>query len=210
MKNVSLVLIIASVSLLLAVVTSPAERPSDAFSAIKDRLSQAACVEFEFLSMVEMDVFDVTDSAWGRAQIARDGRFYITVGGETYLYDAQYVYTYSQANNQLVIEPAPQNGSVGREISFVTQLDDLYETTTVETNNLYRLIKRDSVAAGGDIPDSMEVGISADKQKLAVLRFYDINEDVNTIRVIEQITYDSCNSAMFTPDFPDSVETVRL
>ncbi|TET95211.1 MAG: hypothetical protein E3J26_03160, partial [Candidatus Zixiibacteriota bacterium] len=68
---------------------------ADRFDTIKEQLAQAACTRFEFVSIIESEIFDATDSATGTAYIARDGRFNVTLGEDRYLFDLRFLYSYS-------------------------------------------------------------------------------------------------------------------
>ncbi len=181
---------------------------ADRFGAIKEQLAQAACTRFEFVSIIESEIFDVTDSATGTAYIARDGRFNVTLGEDRYLFDLSFMYSYSAENNQVVIEKVSDKEGVSREISFITRLDELYETHTIQPGKSYRLLKRPGEK--GDIPDSLTIFIAPDSLQLERLEYLDINEERNVIVILKQQTGKDCDDEQFEPAFPDSVERIRL
>jgi hypothetical protein len=186
----------------------PSVRAEDSFGRIKKHLAEAACCRFEFLNLLSSEVFDRVDSVFGTAAMARDGRYRVTVNSDSYLYDNTNVYSYSAANNQLVIE-RPGPGSVNSDqISFVTRLDEWYRTFTVKSDSLYRLVRKDKVA--GDVPDSMLVRIDPVHDRIREIQFYDVNDDLNRVIILKQNTDPQCDERRFVPDFPDSVETIRL
>ncbi|MCH7947459.1 MAG: hypothetical protein IIC66_06635 [candidate division Zixibacteria bacterium] len=45
---------------------------------------------------------------------------------------------------------------------------------------------------------------------IAEIRYIDINEDLNRVEFLTQKTDSSCSARGFAPDFPDSVEKVKL
>ena len=181
---------------------------ADRFGAIKEQLAQAACTRFEFISIIESEIFDVTDSATGTAYIARDGRFNVTLGEDRYLFDLSFMYSYSAENNQVVIEKVSDKEGVSREISFITRLDELYETHTIRPGKSYRLLKKPGEK--GDIPDSVTVFIAQDTLQLERLEYLDINEERNVIVILKQQTGKDCDDEQFEPAFPDSVERIKL
>ncbi len=181
---------------------------ADRFGAIKEQLAQAACTRFEFVSIIESEIFDVTDSATGTAYIARDGRFNVTLGEDRYLFDLSFMYSYSAENNQVVIEKVSDKEGGSREISFITRLDELYETHTIQPGKSYRLLKRPGEK--GDIPDSLTIFIAPDSLQLERLEYLDINEERNVIVILKQQTGKDCDDEQFEPAFPDSVERIRL
>lgn len=181
---------------------------ADQFDVIKADLAKAKCTRFEFLSIIESEVFDQTDSSFGTAYVAHDGRFSVTIGADQYLFDGSNVYSYSAENNQVVIEKAARKEEISREISFITRLDEFYETRTIKPDSSYRLVKKADVT--GDIPDSVTVFIARDSLHLERLEYYDINEERTVIVILEQQTDSVCSETLFEPAFPDSVEKVRL
>jgi len=185
-----------------------ASATADRFDTIKEQLAQAACTRFEFVSILESEIFDATDSATGTAYISRDGRFNVTLGEDRYLFDLRFLYSYSAENNQVVIEKVSDKEGVSREISFITRLDELYETHTIQPGKSYRLLKRPGEK--GDIPDSVTVFIAQDTLQLERLEYLDINEERNVIVIRKQQTGKDCDEKRFEPPFPDSVERIRL
>ena len=180
----------------------------DPFVSIKAVLSDAACVEMTFLSILESDIFDHVDSAFGTAYIARDGRYTVTVGGDRYLFDLEHLYNYSPQTNQVTVERAGGGAGGSAEVSFVTRLDDYYRTTPLRPGESYRLIRADSSAT--NVPDSLLVFIDTVSMHLASVEYYDVNEELNRIIITEQITHAFCDSSRFLPNFPDSCEVIKL
>lgn len=181
---------------------------ADRFDTIKEQLAQAACTRFEFVSIIESEIFDATDSATGTAYIARDGQFNVTLGEDRYLFDLRFLYSYSAENNQVVIEKVSGQAQVSREISFITRLDELYETHTIRPGKSYRLLKKPGEKS--DIPDSLTIFIAPDSLQLERLEYLDINEERNVIVILKQQTGQDCDEKQFEPVFPDSVEKIRL
>jgi outer membrane lipoprotein-sorting protein len=181
---------------------------ADSFDRIKKELASPGCRKIEFLNTVKSDVFDVVDSTYGTAVLSPDGRYNVSIGPNQYICDLQHVYSYSQDNNQVVIESTDSATYSDDEISFVLRLDDLYKTYVLKPNQSYRLVKKGDAA--GDFPDSMTVTIDSDKLLLKQIEYYDVNDELNTITLIKQDYHAVCKKELFEPDFPDSVERVRL
>ncbi|HKK20265.1 MAG TPA: hypothetical protein VJ983_02250, partial [candidate division Zixibacteria bacterium] len=87
-------------------------------------------------------------------------------------------------------------------------LDDLYKTYVLKPDQSYRLVKKGD--AEGDFPDSMTVTIDSDKLLLKKIEYFDVNDELNTITLIKQDYHAVCKQELFEPNFPDSVERVRL
>jgi len=181
---------------------------SDRFFQIKSDLAEAPCVRFEFLSIIESEVFDQVDTVEGAAYIARDGRYNVTVGTDQYLFDGKNLYSYSADNNQVVIETVKDREGTSSEISFITNLDDFYNTEVVTPGKNYRLLKKAETRE--DLPDSISIALSQKENRIERLEYYDINDERNVIVILKQQPDTVCFEERFQPDFPDSVEKVKL
>ena len=183
----------------------------DPFDEIKQQLAQADCCYFEFISILQSEIFEIADSAAGSAYIAGDGRYDVKVGNDRYLYDKNFLYSYSPENNQVVIERLPPDAAANREITFITRLDEFYRTQVTRPGYSYRLYRRSSGREDSDeMPDSLEIFLVPDSTRLQRLEYLDINQERNVI-VILSLSLDSvCDDNRFEPTFPDSVEKIRL
>ena len=179
------------------------------FHDLKQQLKEAGCIQIEFISSLESSVFDTVDSTMGLAVLSSDGRYNIQLGDELYLYDLQKSYSFSEGSNQVIIEDVDDPKMVGRELSFIKDLDELYITTNTLDKNIYKLNINNSIDDNIDVPDSMIIFISSNNH-FDSLSFYDLNEDLNHIYFINQIISDTCHNSKFIPEFPDSVERVRF
>ncbi|UCD64582.1 MAG: outer membrane lipoprotein carrier protein LolA [Candidatus Zixiibacteriota bacterium] len=198
----------APVALVWAVAAGSVLGASDSFELIKEKLGAEGCSYYEFISIVESDVFDDADTASGFACLASDGRYNVKVADEQYVYDLAYLYTYSASSNQVIIE-TPDSGAVaGEELSFITRLDDVYTTTAVTAGKRYHLVRQPD--AVGDYPDSLDVLIDAQNLLLKQIRYFDVNGDLNIILFTVQDYGLPCADSLFRLMAPDSVETVRL
>jgi outer membrane lipoprotein-sorting protein len=202
MKLLTTIIVLAG-----ALSSSPAR--ADQFDGIKKRIAEADCVSFEFLSVLSSSVFDTRDSSRGTAQIARDGRYVIVLGNDVYLCNGKSAYTYSPSTNQVIVEPLDSGRVASKEISFLTRLDEYYETRCIEANQKYRLTKKVDVSAG-NIPDSMLVIIDTGRQQIDHIDYLDVNDEQVRVVLTEQKLDLECNDSVFVPAFPDSAETVKL
>lgn len=202
--------------LLIALLGSGATRADDRFERIKTNLYDAACTEVGFLSILKSDIFDTEDTLEGTAWLAGDGRYYIAVGDDVYLFDGRCRYTYSRSNNQVVIERLDSSVTSSEEVTFLIRLDDYYTTQVLNPDTSYRLSRKPG--DGPDIPDSMTVylgeagpaGSGEERPEIDRLEFYDINEDLNIIKLLHVRTVAECDRGHFMPAFPDSVERIKL
>lgn len=178
------------------------------FDSAKKKLKNSDCTYFEFLTTIESKIFDIVDSSYGEAYIARDGRYKVTVGPDIYLYDGDTLYTYFWENNQVIMERPDTSNPVASEISFVVKLDEWYDSKALKQKNSWQLKKKENIE--GDIPDSMTLMINPGISEISLIEYFDINQDLNRIKIIKQRSDSLCKAKEFLPDFPDSVEKVRL
>ncbi len=179
---------------------------ADSLEKIKEKLKNANCMHYQFISIVESDVFDSVDSAYGEALFSKKGQYNITISDEVYVYDLKNYYTYVASNNQLIIEKG--DGNANDDILFITKLDEFYKSFILQPDLLYRLVKKENV--NGDFPDSLIVKTDKKSQKITEISFYDINDELNRIVFTSLIYQSLCNDSLFIPNFPDSVERVKL
>jgi len=204
MKNI---ISISLFILILQVTLSAGE--TNHFTDLKRQLNEAGCINLEFISSLESSVFDTVDSTYGMAVISGDGCYNIRLGNDIYLYDHDKSYSYSEGANQVIIEDVDDPEMMGKELSFIKNLDELYTTNQIKKNRIYMLSKIEKEGEISDIPDSMIMYIS-DNNHFDSLSYYDINEDLNKIYFISQIISDTCDNSLFIPNFPDSAERVRF
>jgi outer membrane lipoprotein-sorting protein len=180
----------------------------DRFEALKVLLAESDCTRFEFITILISDIFDTVDSASGVALIAADGRYRVNVNDDQYLYDAKRLYSYSPENDQVVIEEPDPGFVSGNQISFITRLDELYQSWAIRPDSDYRLVRKEAV--NGNIPDSMTIRIDPKTLKIRRIEYYDVNDELTRILIQKQETDLGCGHEKFEPAFPDSVERVRL
>ncbi len=183
---------------------------ADSFDVVKKGLAAAACVRFEFISIIESELFDVVDSTPGSACIGRDGRYRVSLGPDVYLRDERFIYNYSEETNQVVMERVDSAAADGYDdnIAYITDLDRFFDTHLLEPERKYRLTRRRDEAR--DMPDSMVVLIDPAIPRMTAIEFFDVNGELNRIVFLTQAEDSVCAEAIFEPTFPDSVERVRL
>lgn len=180
---------------------------SDSFDELKKKLAGAKCIRFDFLSIIESEIFDRIDTAQGTAYIDADNRYRVTLGNDEYLYNGEFLYSYNRDNNQVTVEK--NTGWAGKDIVFLARLDSYYNSSTVIKDNEYRLIKEDSSVESA-IPDSLLLFLDPALLILKEVRYYDVNEELNRLIFLRQDTDASCGEQLFLPDFPDSVPRIKL
>lgn len=180
----------------------------DALEDIKRRMSQADCCRFEFISILESDLFDSVDSTLGWAEIAGDGQYRLAIGPDEYLRIDDKLYAYSKENNQVTIERVGQTDPAGEGISFITRLDTFYKTEILKAGREYRLERLDGVA--DNMPMVMTLFLTAGAGELDRLEYFDQNDDLNRIVFIASTYLPACDGSVLEPRYPDSTEIIKL
>ena len=181
---------------------------SDRFDTIKKDFAASNCTYFTFLSTIESSVFDQVDSAYGYAYIDNNGEYHVQIGTDEYIYNGQHLYTYSKANNQVTVETADNGGAGTDQVSFVTRLNEFYSTKPVKKGDEYRLIRKPGKSK--NLPDTLLVYLDSTAPKISEIEYRDINGEINRLRFTDQKTSLDCDSSRFVPNFPDSVEVIKL
>jgi outer membrane lipoprotein-sorting protein len=181
---------------------------SDSFDNIKRTLAEAGCVHFEFLNIIESDIFDSVDSTDGEAWLAADGQYLIRLDSDEYLFDGSDLYSYSAENNQVTVEQLDVADAQTGQISFIRRLDEWFKTDIIEPDLRFRLSLREGIE--GDLPDTMVIEIDKKNNRIRSIEYLDLNEENNRIIINGQDISDSCPEQLFIPDYPDSVELIRL
>lgn len=181
---------------------------NNSFDEIKLQLAEAGCVHFEFLNIIESDIFDSVDSTDGEAWLAADGRYLIKLDSDEYLFDGADLYSYSFENNQVTVEQLDTADAQTGQISFIRRLDEWFKTDIIEPDLRFRLALREGVE--GDLPDTMIIEIDSDNNRIRRIEYLDLNEEKNRIIIDSQDISDSCIEQLFRPNYPDSVELIRL
>jgi outer membrane lipoprotein-sorting protein len=195
-------------SFLLLLSAANASGQDEPFEKLKAAMADAACCRYEFLSIIESEVFESTDTTVGTALIAADGRYHISIGPDEYLRTTDKLYSYSSTENQLTVETLGTGDLRPESVSFVTRLNDHYSTRVVVPSRQYFLTLTDTAAA--DLPDSLSVSLLAGKPGLERIEFFDVNNDRNRIVFSKSEYFDECDESALTPHFPDSAEVINL
>jgi len=178
------------------------------FGKVKANLARPGCHLFEFLSIVESEVFDQVDTAEGTAYIASDGRYYIEIADEIYLNDLTHTYSFSESSGQVIVEGSDSSSApTGEEFSFVLRMDEYYDTYPIEKRS-FRLLRRAEASAA--YPDSLMVRLDGAGVRLEQLEYFDVNEELTRIIILNQTYEQVCDTSRFVPDFPESAEIIKL
>lgn len=180
---------------------------ADSFEKIKEKMSQPGCWDIEFINIIESDIFETVDTIYGIAYLEQDGRFYVEINGDIYLYDREYNYTYSPENNQVIIEKGDEFW--GQQVTFITKLGQLYNSEPLKENESYKLIRK-IIDDEDDFPDSMTLTIDQNSLTFKEFDYFDLNEEFNRLIILKQEFNESCDETRFKPTFPEDTERVKL
>jgi outer membrane lipoprotein-sorting protein len=192
----------------LLALTAPQLAEDDPLRRIMTQMQEAACCRFEFISILESEIFESVDSAEGLAYIAEDGRYRVSIGPDEYIQTVDKLYSYSRENNQVTVEEVGVRTGQSDEIPFITRLDEFYDISVSLPGDEYLL----HLMSDGEsqLPEQMRLEIDSSTMSLRLLEFRDVNDDLNRIAFTAHRVYESCDSSLLQPDFPDSVEVIRL
>ncbi|MCP4684381.1 MAG: outer membrane lipoprotein carrier protein LolA [bacterium] len=180
----------------------------DRLEQVKKSMSESQCYEIKFLSIVESDVFNSVDTTKGEAYLSLDGRYSVKIGTDRYVYDREFLYSYSKEQNQVTIEPFDHRNAPIEEVTFIVRLDEYYETHTVKRDREYRLLRIDTT--GADLPDSLRLFLEPKKAKIDRIEFFDLNEDLNSIVFRSQKAKSKCSNKKLFLDYPDDASVIRM
>ncbi len=195
-------------ALILSLCAGGVSLAEDRLDQVKRSMSEAQCYEVKFLSIVESDVFNTVDTTKGEAYIALDGRYSVKIGDDRYVYDREFLYSYSKEQNQVTIEPFDYRNAPVEEVTFIVRLDDYFETHVVKKDREYRLLRTDTAATS--LPDSLVLFLENKKAKIERLEFFDLNEDFNRIVFRSQKAKSKCSNKKLFLDYPDDASVIRL
>ncbi len=179
---------------------------NDRFREIKAEYSSAAMVSFDILITIESKIFDEIDSASGKISIANDGRYFARLNNDIYLFDGKCIWEFSEENNQATKRCLKKDEEIENQLAFIKNLDDYYETSVIEKNSIYRLTK--NIENNESLPDSMKIYLS--ESNISKIEYLDLNNDLNKIRILTEITSDSVYREIFEMNLPDSAEVITL
>jgi len=198
--------ILATAGLLLLAVGGSAD---EVYERVVADLASAGCTEVKFLSIVRSQVFDFEDTLAGLARLDDDGRYDITVGPDRYLCDLKRTYEYAQSTNQVAIRSFDSSSSSAHQLACFTDIDRYYHLIEVVAgSDQYHLTRRPGI--GLDIPERLTITVDRKTERVSRMEYLDINNDLNTIVILNMETGTDCPPEYFLPNFPDSVERVFL
>jgi len=170
-----------------------------------NRMTQAECCRFEFISILESEVFETVDSTAGTALISSDDRYDILLGPDRYLRSDEFLYSYSGENEQVTVERVESSVAPDETITFITQLDRHYLIHPVADK--YSLVRKPEIDS--NLPQMIVLTLT-ESGELGRLEYIDDNGDTNRIVIVESSFQPGCDSAAFVPNFPESTEVIKL
>jgi outer membrane lipoprotein-sorting protein len=180
----------------------------DPLQVTMNRLSGAECCRFEFVAILESDVFDSIDSTTGTALIGADDRYDIRLGPDRYLRTDEFLYSYSGENEQVTLERVESAAAIGEAISFITNLDRYYQIIASTSSPGTYLLNRHP-GSNSTLPKVI-VLTTTESGEIDRLVYVDDNGDTNRIVIATTSVQLVCDSAAFVPDFPETTEIIKL
>ena len=177
----------------------------DPLHAVLDQMAEADCCRFEFISIIESDVFESVDSTAGTALIGADDRYDLRLGPDRYLRTDEFFYSYSGENAQVTVERVAAAAASDETIRFITRLDHYYEIKWVADK--YMLTRK--ADAESSLPKLILLTLN-ESDGLGRFFYIDDNGDTNRIVIVASSFSSDCDSAAFVPDFPQATEVIKL
>jgi outer membrane lipoprotein-sorting protein len=192
---------------ILAAALSAADEPtSDKFELLKQEYASAKMVDLGVDIIITSDVFDDVDTSMGRISITDDGRYSAKIEDDIYLFDGQCIWEYSAENNQATKKCLKKDEKFESWLIFIKNLDRYYATSVIKPDEIYRLTGLGDTE--NDLPDSLTIFMST--YGLQAIEYYDLNGDLNRIRIVYGATMDVVVDELFEINLPDSVEIISL
>jgi outer membrane lipoprotein-sorting protein len=200
--------IIVSFVLILAINLTSSADENDKFDAIKKKIAEAALIKIDFLIEVESKIFEDTDSLYGSLAIASDGRYNAEINNDIYLYDGKVLWEYSAENNQATKKTLKDDEYFENRLIFLKELDRHFKSKVIIPDSTYQLFRMER--ADKALPDSMYLFIDGEAEAIALIEYFDLNEDLNLVHIENQVLSDSIDPDMFHINLPDSAEIISL
>ncbi len=181
---------------------------ADKFSIIKNKIDSAAVVHLNVLITIESKVFNDIDSAFGEIILAEDGRYRAEINSDIYLNDGKHYWEYSAENNQATRRIIKEGEVSDNRLAFFKDIDSFYKTSIVKQDIIYRLIKLDS--ADEALTDCLTVFLKENGLQISKIEYYDLNDDLNCIYIMEESHEDRIKKELFELSLPDSAEIISL
>lgn len=185
-----------------------AEKKADPMDRLTEELRSAGCISIDFVSIVTSDIFESVDSVSGTANLARDGRFHVRLGDDWFVQDSASLTSYNSNQHQVTIEQRPPDSSHAHEVTFLTRLDQWFDSRILQSQKQYHLRRKRTAPAS--LPDSLSVWLSNDRKRLERFTFRDENGDVHTIVIQQMHLSATCKTGQFLPAIPAGADIVRL
>ena len=177
----------------------------DPLHLVLDQMAVAECCHFEFLSILESDVFESVDTTAGTALIGAGSHYNISLGPDRYLRTDEFLYSYSGENEQVTVERVGSTEAPDETIRFITQLDHYYKIKWV--TDKYMLTRKAGLES--NLPQMILLTLN-ESGGLGRLFYIDDNGDTNRIVIVDSSYRTECDSASFVPDFPNTTEVIKL
>lgn len=187
--------------------TSAGEKPN-LFEKIERRLSTSPQVEIRFEHIVVSEFFDTADTLVGSVTFTNDGRYLTDLGQSQYLFDGECLWEYSLTYAQATRNCLQAGQRIDDSFLFFRNFNEYYTIKEVAKDSLYQLTILPEHRGGA--PDSLNIILNRDEERIASMEYYDINEELNRMVIGQERFFDTIDSLIFSASFPDSVEIIEL
>ncbi len=185
-----------------------AKEKASLFERLAEDYNSSPQTTIVFQHIVRSDFFETADTVAGSIVFAADGRYVTELGPDVYLFDGSCLWEYSKLYSQASRNCLKPGQRLDDSFLFFRHFNGYYQVKAVLPDSVYQLsILKDFK---GKAPDSMTVTLSPADSRIISMDYYDINEELNTILLGDEIKVNTVDSLLFLPNFPDSTEIIEI
>lgn len=184
------------------------ETDSSLFDRVNERLRSAPQTSIQFQHIVTSEFFGVSDTVEGMVTFTAGGLYVTALGNDTYTFDGECLWEYSALYAQATKNCLKAGQRIEDSFLFFRSFDSYYDISEQEPDSVYLLHIRS--ASKGLGPDSLTVTLDKVNERIAILEYLDINEELNQVLIKGQLQSESVDSSLFQANFPDSTEIIVI
>ncbi|UCD16886.1 MAG: hypothetical protein JSV44_10570 [Candidatus Zixiibacteriota bacterium] len=185
-----------------------AAEKGDSFDRLQKEFSGAKLVSLVVLIEIKSSIFGEVDSTHGSIAIADDGRYRAQFNDDLYFFDGRCIWEYSEENNQATKDCLEEGETFENELVFLKNPGRYYQTRAVIIDSVYNLVRTGD--GEGSLPDSLVLVFDRTRTSLSLIKYYDLNNDLNMVSILSHEISDSIRSGLFEVTFADSVEIINM
>jgi outer membrane lipoprotein-sorting protein len=180
----------------------------DLFSNIKDEITSAKMIRLQAQIIIKSKIFESIDTTSGIISIGDDGRYCAKLDSDIYLFDGRCIWEVSYENKQATKQCLKDGERFQNRLFFLKDIDGYYNSKMIIKDSTYILTLKDKKGSG--LPDTLTVLTGGVHNKISMLKYFDLNGDMNEVNFNKLDCYDIVDSAIFEIQLPDSIEVISI